>query len=643
MRAFLFALYQRLTKHRTTIILTLAAVTVFIGFCTYRCSYGLPWYQALAFAFSLFALDTKMPADFGIVGAVHGSGVIYIASAAGFLTSFFTITLVFMQQILQAWSTRSVIGSGDHIVVFGLGLTNRLYIESELAEDPACRIVIIEKDPRNPYLERFRDRGLGILVGEAREIVEHENLNLDHARHCVLSLGSDLANMETASLLQSKGEGIRLFLNIEDRNLRRFHSRGILKNRHTRIYSFYEETARALFERYDIDGEGDRIISGTLPYAIAVVGNTPLAHAVIYQACIMGHLPNENPLTVYCIDRDTDAFEQSVELQFPGIGNVPNITVKYIRADRNDKTFYTHAVWKDSGLTNVILCHLDDRDNLSVASNLAEITFCDAVAAGTLQTRILTALFSEFEFAKTLANNRGIYNNFYAFGRKDDISHKRYIINAERDCQAIKTHEVYSRVQAVSTDDENYRFVYSLYEQPEEQHAHAFWFDPVQSGWDDLSYFKKESSRAVADQMKMKLKALGLRPETETAAADKEAPKRFEKNLEHFLARLKDKELELARMEHNRWNAFHFLAGFEPMPFVSKEEKKQNAALYENRKRHMCLIPFDDFSLHAETLENTLGYSRHQFESYDFLINAFIPQILARCGKRIIPAHPERM
>lgn len=87
-------------------------------------------------------------------------------------------------------------------------------------------------------------------------------------------------------------------------------------------------------------------------------------------------------------------------------------------------------------------------------------------------------------------------------------------------------------------------------------------------------------------------------------------------------------------MEHNRWNTFHYLNGFNAMEFVSKKEKKKMQNIYEAKKIHMCLVKFDDFKKRSDELLE-LGFTEGEFEGYDFMINEHIPLILANAGYKI--------
>lgn len=72
---------------------------------------------------------------------------------------------------------------------------------------------------------------------------------------------------------------------------------------------------------------------------------------------------------------------------------------------------------------------------------------------------------------------------------------------------------------------------------------------------------------------------------------------------------------ELARAEKNRWNAFHYLKGWQ-----------YNKNLDKKAKKHDCLMPIEDFK--TDRIKNTY--------KYDLLSLLNIPKYLAYSGYEII-------
>ncbi len=457
-----------------------------------------------------------------------------------------------------------------------------------------------------------------------------------------------MSNLEIATQLLSIENDIKLFVHIEDRNLRHFHKdNGILSGKNIKVYSYHEEAARELFNMHDIDGSGTEVISSNIPYSIAVVGNTSLALEVIAQACIMGQLPNENQLIVYCIDKNINHFRENLELHFSEIGKVPNIELEYVELNFDTKTFYLDELW-NTKMTNIILCLEDDQKNLDIASNLTNLTFLNKVVDKEMKTNILIAMFNGYKLSENIEQNSDIFNHLYVFGRISDINDKRYIIAGERDKQAVATDFIYESIGPKLIDYDKYQYsyyhylIYEEYKTAEEKskksknnaiikrYEELSFLETDNKRWMNHSYFRKESNRAVADQMKMKLKYLGL----EIVELDNDIMILFDTNKKIFDKYIKNHRIKLAKMEHNRWNTFHYLNGFNTIEFVSKKEKKKMKDLHEAKKVHMCLVEFNDFKNRSNELIE-LGYNEGEFEGYDFMINEHIPLILANAGYKI--------
>lgn len=649
--------YYFLKNNRKVILFLLAFITIAGATFVYYCSYKLDLWSSFIFSFSLFALDTKIPNDFGLTPeSLKNWELIYIFSFTGILTSFSTMIVLFLEKWINDNLIYYIIKKGNHIIVFGLGENNKTYIDSELNDkDSISNIIVIEQNKDNLYIEGYKQKNVGIKIADGTNSTILEYLNLDNSKHIIISVGSDMVNLEIATqILSLKNKEIKnkpIYLHIEDRSLRHFHKEnGIFKNSNIKIFSYYEDASRELFEKYDIDGDGYELIHSSDSFAIVIVGNTNLAYEVIFQACIMGQLPNENKLTIYCIDKNVLEFQQSVELNFTEIENVSNIEFKYIPLDVNSKEFYKHELWQDN-ITNIILCFENDQKNLDIAANLANITYLDNIAEDKLKTKILIAMFNAYNLSKTLKNNNHTFKNFFIFGQKIDINDREYLINEQRDKIAKATNFVYETIGSMAKKESaDYGFKYIKYDHMKlnrlkwsnyhapltlkDYHYHLNEFCKksivlsVENYWKKLSYFKKESNRAVADHIKTKLKYLGLKYK---ASDEKDTLKLLNMNESIFYSRLKDKYI-LAKNEHNRWNTFHFLNGYRKIGLISKAEKNKHEKLHELKKVHMCLIKdYSDFKKSSNQLED-LGYSTWQFEGYDYLINHKIPYILAESG-----------
>ncbi|MBF0103073.1 MAG: hypothetical protein HQK77_19415 [Desulfobacterales bacterium] len=126
------------------------------------------------------------------------------------------------------------------------------------------------------------------------------------------------------------------------------------------------------------------------------------------------------------------------------------------------------------------------------------------------------------------------------------------------------------------------------------------------SKWKDLTMFHKESSRANAEHINTKLYLLGLKAvETQNTATHEGVSK--EKYEELLVENI---EL-LSKVEHLRWNAFHYLNGWK---YATERDN--------NKKFHNCLTEWDNLS------------EKDKQKDRDTLIN--IPQILEEGGYQLV-------
>lgn len=628
-------------KFGINVIIAISAIlAVIIAWGVYTCIYGLEWVKAIYYAFTIFSLDIKTPSNFDIFEDPEYWKLIYLAGILAIFSLFLTVISLYVKFFKHDFRLRKILKKGNHIIVIGLGDSNRVYLDSEL-KNRNKNIIVIEHDKNNPYLEIYREK-IGVIVGDGKDRKILEKLNYDTSKHVVISTANDMINLEIATQLLSLDVSRKMFVHIENRNLRYFHKKnGILSGENTKVYSYYEEAARELFLNYDIDGEGDDIIYSSDPYSIVVIGNTRLAYEVIAKACIMGQLPNENLLTIYCIDENANKFQENVELHFPEIMQVPNLHLQYISLNINTKVFYEHNIW-NKHMTNIILCFEEDQKNLDIASNLINLTFASQIADKEMKTNIILTLFNNYNLNDVIKSNYNIFRYLYSFGNINDINNREYVISNERDKMAIATDFIYCNVdvQLKNEDDYNYDYDYKLYLEDKKdkdkkddaiikEYQDNDYIETNKSTWLSLSYFKQESNRAVADHIKMKLKYLGLC----VINSDEKNIKLFLNNKEVFDSIEKDEYL-LAKTEHNRWNAFHYLNGYKKINFVSKKDKTDLEEIHEIKKQHMCLIEFSKFKKRKDELKK-LGYQTGKFEGYDFMINKHIPLILANAGYAI--------
>lgn len=91
--------------------------------------------------------------------------------------------------------------------------------------------------------------------------------------------------------------------------------------------------------------------------------------------------------------------------------------------------------------------------------------------------------------------------------------------------------------------------------------------------WEELSLFKKNSNRMQAEHISIKLRAIGWKNENDFTG------------YQEFLDKNPKIVQKLAKIEHSRWNAFHYVNGWD---YAKKRD--------DSKKLHNCLVDFGKLS-----------------------------------------------
>ena len=612
-------------------ILILVALAMLWGGYIYYAIYGLGFLEAFYYTMSLFFANMKTASDLGKeITDIAWYKNIYIPGILSLAVLSLAVVSLYVKLAGKSISSWWKIKFGNNILVISLGEGNRAYIDSEI-DAGNKNIIAIEMHKNNPYIEHY-DKKILVLIADASHESTLKQFNFHNIKHIVISAGQDIININIAKAILHKNPNAKLFLHLTDRSLRHYHKEnGVLSGSNVRVFSYYEESARALFyEHAAIDGESNNVIHSDDDYAIAVIGNTILAHEVVAQACIMGQLPNENNLTIYCIDKEIESFKNSIEVNFPNIASVPNVSIEYKNMDYASKEFYLQDFWK-KGMTNIIMCYEDDQTNLDIAANLINLQFLDESVDKTMRCKLHIAMSNTDILSESIDNNNELFRNMRIFAQTKNVNKRDNIVAEKRDAQAIATNSIYNTVGVIVVDYENYQYDYCSNDKDwnckKELYDNSVYMHLTATDWAKKAYFFKESNRAVADHMTTKLKYLGLT--TRGSSLDKDTLFTINKNI--FEDKLQSHLVKLAKCEHNRWMAFHYLQGYKSMPFISKDDKNHRKEELENKKMHMCLVPFETFKNSSNHLIE-LGYSEGYFEGYDMMIVKHIPQIMTYAG-----------
>ncbi len=148
----------------------------------------------------------------------------------------------------------------------------------------------------------------------------------------------------------------------------------------------------------------------------------------------------------------------------------------------------------------------------------------------------------------------------------------------------------------------------------------------AEENWNNCDYFSRMSSRASADFIPSMVKLAGRTLET--------APQDWN---------LTPQQLEnMAKTEHLRWCAFHYIMGYEPMPmetylerinqYLAEKEEKGYSNLRFGKDnvthQHICLVPWDELDRLSE-IEIRLAGKNQNYKAADVNNVLAIPKLIA--------------
>jgi Trk K+ transport system NAD-binding subunit len=182
-----------------------------------------------------FTVETVATVGYGDYSFAHQSAsmrvfaiVLIVLGVALVSTAFALFTNILVtNRIERSLGRRAVGGMTDHVVVIGLGSVGIVVVQGLV--DEGRRVVVVERDHDNRYLDRARALGVPIVIADATQSQTHRMVHLGDASAVAVLTSADLTNIETGLAIQeSLGDRWRqvpVALRVFDRDLARLMER----------------------------------------------------------------------------------------------------------------------------------------------------------------------------------------------------------------------------------------------------------------------------------------------------------------------------------------------------------------------------------------------------------------------------------
>jgi hypothetical protein len=240
----------------------------------------------------------------------------FLAPAVAVWTALAAIALLFRQQmmLLRLRFFR------DHVVICGLGRKGLLLAEAFASL--RRRVVVVENDARNPFVDRAREAGAIVLTGDAADPAVLAEAHVGRAAYLIAVCGDEGANAEVAMNARvlardRRDKALPCLIHVADLNLYRLlkerELEGSAEGKTTLIlFNIYEAAARALLRDHP-PGDTNHVL---------VVGLGRLGESlIVHLARTWPHRSSgrDGRLTVSVIDRDADARLHAVASRSPDV------------------------------------------------------------------------------------------------------------------------------------------------------------------------------------------------------------------------------------------------------------------------------------------------------------------------------------
>lgn len=435
----------------------------------------------------------------------------------------------------------SCVRKGKHTVICGLsGVGLELVLDARRERE---RVVAIAPELSAAGI-RAEESGASLITGSPADPHLLGKAGVGGANLLLAATDDDSANI--AAVIQARqsvpGKRLRAFVHIADpqlrvqlRRQRTFRSDGPTP---ATIFNVFDNSARLLLRDYPLDHvrirpESDQVVQ------LIVIGFGLMGEAVLTRAALTGHYANLKRLQAVIIDRRADRREKLFRNRYPHFADVAD--ARFMQLDAEEPAALAQIAALCGGSANTV--------------STIVIAFDAPLRGLSIALSLVDAMRTYVPIRLRLNDDSGLgallpSQQITAFGSIREACKRKSWLDSELDTLAKKLHEDYlAKLPAAERAERKKRSSYP---------------------WDLLDDDLVESNRQLADHISVKLRAVGCH------LAAKDDPDDSGERVDHF----DSVELELlAKLEHRRWMAERYLAGWTLGP--RDDEKRINPYLVE--------------------------------------------------------------
>jgi hypothetical protein len=468
-----------------------------------------------------------------------------------------------------------------HVVICGVGRRGHQLAVECLERDE--RVIMIDARKENDLTAGAEELGAHMIRGNAEDPTLLRKARVHQARWVFMTTNSSEMNLDIAIqarrlAVEGRPAGtapLSCYIHIDDTQLLEL-LRDVLQARNHPVaasfhfFSVWENAARLLLEQHPLDYAPVTRENGG-PVRLVIIGFEAMGQSVALQAARIGHFANGQKLRVTIVDNENDPHQKDFIGRYPAFPELCD--TEFVTGDPADPEIITKVaerVLDRNELTSVVVAIPNDLDGLKIALSLLKFR-----KEGGLPHLVhmnsrsgVASLFTAVD-----GTDEGVAD-LHPFGGFDSVCGLEMVVHERLDRLAQAVHEFYSLGQIKQGRR-----------------------DESTVAWAVLPPEYRESSRANADHIPIKLRVIGARLAPRDTVAEP-------------ITEFTGEQIKiLAEMEHARWVAERRLSGWTSGPKDVRKRTNPN------------LVPWCDLG------EKTKEIDRNTVRD--------IPRILARAGEAI--------
>lgn len=547
---------------------------------------------------------------------IVGSLLLYVAVA---LTPFFYagVFIKLLGKKLRLWFFLKF-HAKDHIVICGLGDMGFALAKDILSNHAGEKLLVADINSSNENLNRICMLGAFAITGDAIDAKVLDRINIARAKKIILLTGNDVSNLEILNAISKKlNVKADIYIHLESKENYEFLSSFKKQGDNAiniKVFSVYDNAAQTLFMKHPIGENVDTMNDNDRSVNFAIVGFDAVGLSVLYRALNLGHFFNGKPLNVTIFDSNPEEKKTNFLKLYPislKAGGIINWNIDF----KSDGEIFNADGIK--GFDQIVFC------KTSVQESLTDIARIVKNQSKYLNKNQQFFIFTDkHDGIKDIASAKDLSDmgkNIIPFGSFSQICSYDVVVNEIYDKMAMQADRRYNKLHGYETS------------------------------WNKLSPFLQDSNRMQVEHLPIKLKVVNALFDVNTYKRPYDKTK-SEAELRWFMldgkpvsdanktglwdsidgAKILAEYLNLddiekiAKMEKNRWNAFHILNGWTTL----LKPDGQNYPYRKNKdtKEHSCLVSWDELDKVSIDLKNSHNYKSDDVETamraYDMIISA---------------------